>query len=270
MREPVRILSDLHLGHDASTIDDVACLAPLIDGAGTVIFNGDTWQELASVFRPRGEVLLGALRELCARLGADPVFLPGNHDPGWDGPGWVGLAGGRVVVTHGDAVLWAGSPWSREAFARADQVRALWDAHRGADGDADERLRLAREIARTLRAASYGRGRSWPRRVCDALDPPRRAWEIARIWLAHGRATAEFGRHYFPRAEFLVVGHFHRPGLWESTRPTVINTGAHLHPHRAWWVEWNRGWLRCGKIQGRGEEDRRRGETRGVWRLGGG
>ena len=42
MNEPVRVLSDLHLGHKVSRIDHVSALRPLIAGAGTVIFNGDT------------------------------------------------------------------------------------------------------------------------------------------------------------------------------------------------------------------------------------
>ena len=53
MNEPVRILSDLHLGHRVSRIERTSALRPLIAGAGTVIFNGDTWQELAEPFRGR-------------------------------------------------------------------------------------------------------------------------------------------------------------------------------------------------------------------------
>ena len=41
---PVRILSDLHLGHRVSRISSVECFRPLIAGAGTVVFTGDTWQ----------------------------------------------------------------------------------------------------------------------------------------------------------------------------------------------------------------------------------
>ena len=46
--QPVRILSDLHLGHQVSRIARVSALRPLVAGAGTVIFNGDTWQELTA------------------------------------------------------------------------------------------------------------------------------------------------------------------------------------------------------------------------------
>ena len=58
MKQPVLILSDLHLGHSASVIDDITALEPLIAGAGTLIINGDAWQELANDFRVVGKKLL--------------------------------------------------------------------------------------------------------------------------------------------------------------------------------------------------------------------
>lgn len=265
MKEPVRILSDLHLGHAASRIHEVEGLRPLIAGAGTVVFNGDTWQELAVGYRPLAERLLADLKELCREEGAEAVFLSGNHDPGWPGKGWIELAEGRVIVTHGDAVLWAGSPWSREAFEREEQVRRLWEEHRGAEDDAGERLVLAREIARALRAASYPKGRSLLRRVVDAVNPPRRAWEILSVWLRHPAATASFARRYFPDAEIVVAGHFHWPGRWRKDGRVVINTGAFVKPHPAWWVEWCDGSLRCGPVVD--GPPWRMGGAKEVWRL---
>ena len=66
MKGPVRILSDLHLGHKISRIADVDVLRPLVAGMGTVVFNGDTWQELALPFRDRSEAMLEELRALFA------------------------------------------------------------------------------------------------------------------------------------------------------------------------------------------------------------
>ncbi|MCH7227917.1 metallophosphoesterase [Haloferula sp. A504] len=265
MKEPVRILSDLHLGHAASRVEEVEGLRPLIAGAGTVVFNGDTWQELATGQRPRAERLLADLRALCGEEGVETVFLSGNHDPGWPGKGWIELADGRIVVTHGDAVLWAGSPWSREAFEREAEVRRLWEEHHQASEDAGERLQLARAIARALKAASYPKGRSLLRRVLDAVNPPRRAWEILSVWFSHFKATAGFARRYFPEAEIIVAGHFHWPGVRREDRCEVINTGAHLNPHPAWWVEWQDGWLRCGRVTS--GPPWRMGEASAVWHL---
>ena len=116
MKEPVRILSDLHLGHKLSRIERVSALRPLISGAATVVFNGDTWQQLAAPFHKRSASMLEELKALCAEEGVEAVFLSGNHDPGWPGKGWVELADGRIVITHGDALFFGGSPWKREVL----------------------------------------------------------------------------------------------------------------------------------------------------------
>ena len=50
--DPVLILSDLHLSHRASRIDDTARLEPLIRPFRTAIFNGDTAELWHAADRP--------------------------------------------------------------------------------------------------------------------------------------------------------------------------------------------------------------------------
>jgi predicted phosphodiesterase len=249
MKEPVRIFSDLHLGHKLSRITDVSALRPLIAGAGTVVFNGDTWQELAEPFRARAQVMLEQLRELCAEEGAETVFLPGNHDPGWPGSGWLELADGAVVVTHGDALLRASSPWKREIISAQKQVEEIWAAHPGADHDARQRLEIARVIARELGSVEYPLGRLLVQRVWDAVLPLSRLLWILRAWFTQGSAGARFCETYFPKARFLVIGHFHHRGCWRRGQRIIINTGSFLDPGRAGWVEWANGQMAHGLIE---------------------
>ncbi len=266
MKEPVSILCDLHLGHRVSRIVSVKSLRPLIAGAGTVIFNGDTWQELAGGFREKSAAMLEELRVICAEEGAEPVFLSGNHDPGWPGTGWVELAGGRILVTHGDALFAEGSPWSREALVRGDLIRELWEKHRAAAGDPAGRIVLAREMALALRAAGYPQGKKLRQRVMDAIRPPRRAWEMLRVWALQADAAAAFAERYFPRAEAIIIGHFHHTGIWRRGGRLIVNGGAFLNPCAAWWLEYRDGWLSCGRID-ESVEPFRRGEVFGVWRF---
>jgi len=248
MKQPVRVLSDLHLGHTVSRIGRVSALRPLIAGAGTVIFNGDTWQELAEPFRQRAALMLRELQALCAGEGAEAVFLPGNHDPSWPGRGWVELAGGRIIVTHGDALLRAGAPWKREVMVGSRLVDEIWNRYPGADSDPVLRLEVAREVARELCSVEYPLGRHILQRAWDAVTPPQRALWMLAAWFTQGPAGGRFCERYFPKAEVLVIGHFHHSGCWRSGGRTVINTGSFLDPGRAHWVEWNEGWLVQGEI----------------------
>jgi predicted phosphodiesterase len=266
VREPVRILSDLHLGHKVSRIERVSALRPLIAGAGTVVFNGDTWQELAEPFRERSAEMLAELQALCAEEGADAVFLPGNHDPGWQGPGWVELAGGRIIITHGDALLFDGSPWKREILTAGDCIRTLWQRHPAAATDAAARIHLARDIANTLCSVEYPTGRRFLQRAWDAIRPPKRVLKMIDACLTQGTAGDRFCERYFPRAEVLVIGHFHWQGCWRENLRTTINTGSFTSPGRAFWVEWNGHWLTRGVIE-ETPQACRLGRKLDVWRF---
>ncbi len=266
MREPVRIFSDLHLGHRVSRLERIEAFEPLLQGAGTVIFNGDVWQEMLGPVREKSAAMLEQLRGMCARAGCDVLFLPGNHDPGWQGPGFVELAGGRIVVTHGDALMYAGSPWKREILTNGAAVREMWNRHPQAGTDISERLRVAREIARELPSPVESGGRRFWQRVWDAVTPPHRALMILEAWWRQPDLAAEFCDRYFPRAEVLVLGHFHWHGQWRRGGRLILNTGAFMDPGKGHWVEWQQGWLRFGGIV-ETQPQYRFGEVLGVWRL---
>lgn len=266
MREPVRILSDLHLGHKVSRIDDVETLRPLIAGAGTVIFNGDTWQALPGPFFDKSKAMFDHLRAICAEERADAVFLTGNHDPDLPGKGWLELADGKIVITHGDALLHSGSPWKREILAAGTRVDEIWSRYPLAEHDIDDRIEVARAVARELCTVEYPSGRHFIQRVIDALIPPRRAVVMLEAWLHEGASGSRFCENYFPNAEFLILGHFHHHGCWMRRGRVVIDTGSFMNPARARWVEWNDGLLSFGEID---ETPRRcaKGRVLDVWRL---
>ncbi|MEM9236241.1 MAG: hypothetical protein AAGB14_05635, partial [Verrucomicrobiota bacterium] len=196
----------------------------------------------------------------------DAVFQSGNHDPGWKDEGWLELAQGRIVVTHGDAVMWGGSPWSRESFECSEQIRELWSKHEGADFDPGKRIALAREMAVLVKPVANAL--SWRRihRVMDAFASPQRLLELPRVWWEQAKLADEFLSRYFPKAEVLVLGHFHRQGVWWRHRHLILNTGACIGFHRARWVSYEKGWLKTGKVV---EENQRfrRGPTGKAWRF---
>jgi len=249
MKLPVRILSDLHLGHRASRISDVESLRPLLQGIGTVVFNGDTWEELAKPWREKSATMLADLQRIISEEGCDAIFLRGNHDPGFDGPGHLTLAEGRIVITHGDALIRNSSPWKREILAGGDFVEQIWSEHPGAETDLDCRLEVAREIANRLSSLHHPDGRSLVARILDAAFPPRRALAILSAWIRQGKHGARFCETYFPKAEFLVIGHFHCAAIRQTAGKTVINTGAFVVPGSPRWVDWDGKSLSVGGIR---------------------
>lgn len=266
MKEPVLILCDLHLGHKATRLRKIEHLREVIRGAGTVVFNGDTWQELAREFYRRSKAMLAELQALCAEERADCLFLPGNHDPGWEGPGYLELASGKIVITHGDTLLYAGSPWKREILAAGKRVEELWAAHPAAEYEIGDRIRLAREISRHLKARDFRSGTRLLPRIWDAAFPPKRALVMLESWLHHAEEGGKFCDRYFPAAEVLICGHFHFHGVWKVGRRVVINGGSFQNPDCARWVEFSGGWLREGLIC---ETPRgcSRGPAKRVWRF---
>lgn len=257
MRYPARVFSDLHLGHRASRIADVERLRPLFKGVGTAIFNGDTWEELARPWRARSARMLAELRTLLAEEGCDAVFLPGNHDPGWEGDGYLELAEGRIVITHGDALLRDGAPWKREMLTGREKIERLWAENTGAVDDPVERHKLARTIARSFPSRKHPAGRSLPARAWDAAHPPERAWQMLKTWARQGKYCEIFRDSYFPAAKVLVTGHFHCRGIRNGRTLVCANTGSFVVPGPAGVVDWDGESLVFRKIR----EGRRGVET---------
>ncbi|MFY7816945.1 MAG: metallophosphoesterase [Akkermansiaceae bacterium] len=264
MKHPVLILSDLHLGHKASVLDDVAALEPVLRGAGTVVLNGDTWQELALEFRDDGLRLWRDFQTLCQRLEVDIISLPGNHDPGNCDCDFLALAGGKIIVMHGDAVFPEVAPWSRMAMQKASELRQLIHAH--PQDLVEQRFALAREVSRMLVPPTYPRKKNLLARVWDAITPPGRAWLMLRSWATMVSQTRWFAKRYFPSCEIMICGHFHRGGVWERDDLLVINTGSFMPPGGAYWCEWHDEYLRMGQLQKKSGRWNR-GEIQGTWKI---
>ncbi len=236
--EPVVILSDLHLGHASSLVGEIDSLAGVWQGAGTVIFNGDTIDLDVDETKRETRKRISRLLQLVRRSGATPILLAGNHDPSLVSTRALELCGGQVLVTHGDCLHPAIAPWSGEArlsrrlfrdcLARFDAEAVQDEAH----GDALER------VLRAAQLAAIGVARApHARRAADAcLSPvqlpsrfalrPHKTARVLHYWQRFPRLAARFLAEYRPSARYLVVGHSHRPGTWRVGGRVIINTGA--------------------------------------------
>lgn len=229
MRYPVLILSDLHLGHPASDVRCISQLRPLIQGAGTVIFNGDSWQELAIDLREESGKLLSDLKALCAELGAETLFLPGNHDPNISDQLYVELLGGKVAVFHGDVIFPEVSPWSTYYLAQQGKIDTLIKEELRADSSLEERYALAHKVVNAMKPVRKSlKGQPRWKYYTSMLFPPKRAWLLANVKRIAKKQTRIFSEQYFPHAEVVVFGHFHLPLSEKMGTKRIINTGAFM------------------------------------------
>jgi predicted phosphodiesterase len=229
---PIRILSDLHFGHPASLVGNAEDLAPVFQGARTVVFNGDTVEYRFKKDRPQAERNLAAVRAVCAANGAHPVFLNGNHDASIAPLNHLDLVDGAVLVTHGDMLFHDISPWSNEApCMEAAHREALKKIEDEAFHDFEKRLHANKcgALAVELHESTLPRG-PLARMVTYLREgwPPWRPLQIFRCWIeAPGRAVA-LARVFRSRARFILIGHTHYSGIWRRGPRVIINTGSFL------------------------------------------
>jgi UDP-2,3-diacylglucosamine pyrophosphatase LpxH len=229
-REPIRIISDLHLGYSGSLLTDATQLLPLIDGVGTLVFNGDTAELRNEPRYPRGRKEFIKLQELCARAGVDTVFLNGNHDPVISTVNHLDLAEGAVLVTHGDMLFTDLAPWCKEARKIGDAHRQLLNAmddHLFEDFEA--RLRLVKDAIVSVGLPEL-RFQTGPlARIAlfaQKAWPPSQPFIIVRCWREAARRAAAMARVFRPRARFILIGHFHLAGITPLDPRVVVNTGS--------------------------------------------
>lgn len=237
--EPIRIVSDLHLGHPGCAVARVRDLRSLFAGAGSVIFNGDTSEARSQEFCQDAERGLRELRALLAEVGVQRVILlTGNHDPRASECHYLNLCEGKLLVTHGDFLFRYVSPWSKKLRHCRPRIDALLKEcdERRLHRDFDYRLEVTRACCEVLQVAPSRISLSpWGllRFVFDEVWPPTRLVSIANVWWRSPGLMAEALQRYRPEAQAVIFGHIHCAGTWMRHDRMVINTGAFLKMARA-------------------------------------
>jgi UDP-2,3-diacylglucosamine pyrophosphatase LpxH len=230
VREPIRIISDLHLGYSGSLLTDAAQLRPMLDGVGTLVFNGDT-AELRNERRyPAGRREFGKLQEICAEAGVQTVFVNGNHDPAISTVNHLDLAEGAILVTHGDMLFTDLAPWCKEALAIGRAHRQLLNTmDEDLFEDFEARLRLVKDAIISVGLPEL-RFHSGPiariAMFAQKAWPPDQPFIIVRCWREAPRRAAAMARVFRPRARFILIGHFHLAGITPLDPRVVVNTGS--------------------------------------------
>ncbi|MGC3991041.1 MAG: hypothetical protein QM796_15445 [Chthoniobacteraceae bacterium] len=213
---PIRILSDLHLGHPATIVEDQEQLVPLLEGRETVVFNGDTVEMRYRSQREAAEKTLAELRQLCARLDVVPIFINGNHDPIVSPTNHLDLVRERVLITHGDILFYSISPWSHEAkYVAAAHSEALSTMDADALTTLEHRLHASKQaaLALQLREPPVNHGPlAKLLTVAHQSWPPWRPLHIIRCWMLTPKRAVRLVHRY------LAEGEIHRAGAYPLCR----------------------------------------------------
>jgi predicted phosphodiesterase len=252
--ELIRIVSDIHYADRVTRVRSLEQLRPLLDGVSSFVLNGDTVDTRPDANPGRTAQNRRQVLDFFGSAGTEVRFMTGNHDPDLSSLHELQLAGGRVLVTHGDILFDNIVPWSRDANMMHQKILAAFAAEPpGAPRDLESRMRIFRAVA----ASIPQRHQSEPnllryavRFACDTVWPPNKAFTILRAWReAPGRA-ADLARTHRPKAGFVVMGHTHRPGVWKTpSGVTVVNTGSFCRPFGALVAEVRPGFLAVRRVE---------------------
>ena len=252
----IRILSDVHFGDRASRVSRLAQLRPLLEGIDELVINGDAMDTRPG---PRPEHTSACRAEWLdfTRSGvAAATFITGNHDPDLSPLHLLDLAAGAVTVTHGDIVFDNIVPWGQDAGHIAREISVAMAAL-----PSDEQRKLEQRFAiwRRVALSIPQRHQSEPNPLkyafhfaLDTVCPPQRIFRVLHAWRTYSPRAAAFAHAHRPAAKFILIGHTHRPGVWQHPRGTVvINTGSFCPPLGGYAVDVSPEQLAVHEIAGR-------------------
>ena len=223
----VRVISDLHLGHERCEVPDLEQLKPLLKGVSLLIVAGDLAETRECVWKERATEQREHFRRLCRENGVQLLELSGNHDPDIV-PMAASLWGGSTVIMHGHAIFREVAPWSWEYLRNKEKCHELIRSFPTEDRDLEQRFELARAMCRLTPPIMRREGirNKYLRGFLHCFWPPARPIGIIRCWLTGAGKANQFADRYFPQARYLVLGHFHRSFFRRFGKRTIANTGA--------------------------------------------
>ena len=220
---PVVVISDLHMGRP-DMVETASQLDALVDGASTLVINGDTAEVRLNGISDVARRELDLLQNRCRSSGTRLILLAGNHDPQIVARRHLMLADDEVLITHGDAVHEALAPWSDAARIIARRHREVMASKSASERETLETLfEACREaaLAEPMEDEELGR----PTTLTGAVAKPRKVLEILAFWLNHARRLDRFATRFGPKARIVIAGHSHRAGVRRVGHRTVVNTG---------------------------------------------
>lgn len=252
MSKTTLIISDTHLGKPGRVTAEA--LRPIWQGVDELVINGDVAELQIPWLRTAAVREIDTLDHLTRRDGVKLTFISGNHDAFLTDTRHLILAGGQILVMHGDALHPAVTPWTRSArIMRKMTKRALAELAPSQQNCLKTRLTIAQHVGHSEFLEDYVLTSHGQGGLSKAL---RRPWEVPhvlRYWGQEAGRAERFLERYSPETRILIFGHSHRPGVWRRGDRTLINTGAFTFPGRPWCVRLGGGEVQVHRLvkQGR-------------------
>ncbi len=262
----IRILSDLHIGHKSSLLKEAGAIKPLAEDVDLLILNGDTVESKYADSEARRKQELPSFRDVDEEIrswGIKTLYLTGNHDPDIGGHHYLQIAGSEILITHGDGIFENIAPWSRNAKALKETVQMLLANRRVQDfqsylqaiKDAEtEAHRKSPEYDPTV----WGKFNMFVKQAW----PPNHIFGILKCWKQTPRKAADMVKRFNVKPEFLIIGHTHKPGIWNVSGTWIINTGSFFIWPGAYCVDITPEGIVCQKISKLGRSLELAGEIR--------
>lgn len=192
-----------------------------------LVLVGDAAETRVCDWQERGKALREELRQACKEKNVQLVEIAGNHDPDTE-PLLIRFWGGKVVAMHGHALYKEVAPWSWEYLNFKKECNKLIASYTDSDTNLVSRLELSRAMCQLTPPILRRKGikNKYLRGLLHCFWPPQRPFNIIRCWLTCGRRAHRFAEQFFPEAETVVLGHFHRSGHWHYKKRHIYNTGA--------------------------------------------
>ena len=203
------VISDTHIPRKGK-LTSSRLLGPLLEDCDRLVVNGDLAETHKQELLGAVESELRVLKSMVEGAGVELVLLCGNHDPEISQWRAAEFAGGRVLVTHGDAFDSRIAPWAREAEvmqAEWERIRAL---HPG-----EESLTSRFDSVRGAAIAEWWMDPTRPgySTMFSFMLRPGAVRQVLLQWKNFPRIARRFAEHFFPRSEWMLVGHCHRRGV---------------------------------------------------------
>jgi predicted phosphodiesterase len=224
MSKKIVVLSDIHAEIPVGWKDKLEKLRINWQGADMAIFNGDTINWTSNHELEQTAEIVEYIKHICAEDGVEPLILAGNADYLISDNHFFFHEPSKTLVFHGEVVYPEFSPWRIEHKLLEKRYNCFMENAVNGDVDINVRFDAAKHVI-NIYEFDQKYMNNYYYRLPWVINPL--SWlTLVHVWNNFPNRVAKFARQYYPEAQRVVVGHFHRAGAWNIDGLEIICTGA--------------------------------------------